>query len=225
MSKISCEIIKDLLPLYYDEVCSSESKKMVEGHLAECSSCKRELDRIKTDIKIPKETAEKNRRDVNVIKGIADFWKRSKVKAFVNGLIGAAALFTVIFLGYTWDIKSVPTDVIKIKNVSKLSNGYIVYHVELTDGYALNRIKYDMDEDGNFYLTPLRPIIKKKAQPPYGLAKGYDLFNVEGQEKNHDGAEIKALYYGTPKDKILIWKKGMDLPKASDEIEEMFVFE
>ena len=33
MSKVSCEIIKDILPLYYDNVCSDDSKRMVEEHL------------------------------------------------------------------------------------------------------------------------------------------------------------------------------------------------
>ena len=57
------------------------------------------------------------------------------------------------------------------------------------------------------------------------MVKGYDIFNIEGQEMNREGAEIKALYYGTPEDNILIWKKGMDLPKASKDIEDMFHFE
>lgn len=60
MNKITCEIIQDLLPLYYDNVCSNESKKMIEEHLVECNSCKGKLDSIKVDIKIPKETLEKN---------------------------------------------------------------------------------------------------------------------------------------------------------------------
>ena len=30
-----CDIIKDLLPLYADDVCSDESKKAVDEHLKE----------------------------------------------------------------------------------------------------------------------------------------------------------------------------------------------
>lgn len=227
MSKVSCGIIKDLLPLYYDEVCSGESKIMVEEHLNDCSSCKSELDRIRADIKMPKETVEKNRSDGNVIKDIADFWERSKVKAFVKGLIGATVLFTVIFLGYVglfkWNIISVPTDMVKITDVWEWEDGIIFYHVELTDGYDVNRIRYDMDEDGKVYLIPLRPIIKSKAQPPYGFTNNYDFFPTKIEKNPIKGRypnvkEIKALYYGTPKDNILIWKKGMDLPKTSKKV-------
>ena len=40
---ISCDIIKDLLPLYHDEVCSDDSKTMIEEHLSHCENCRNEL--------------------------------------------------------------------------------------------------------------------------------------------------------------------------------------
>lgn len=39
-NKYSCNVIKDLLPLYQDEICSTESRQMVEEHLAECGACR-----------------------------------------------------------------------------------------------------------------------------------------------------------------------------------------
>src|SRR5574344_876162 len=38
--KYDCEVIKDLLPLYNDELCSDATKAMVEEHLEECESCR-----------------------------------------------------------------------------------------------------------------------------------------------------------------------------------------
>lgn len=35
-----CGIIRDLLPLYVDEVCNGESKQAVEQHLTECERCR-----------------------------------------------------------------------------------------------------------------------------------------------------------------------------------------
>lgn len=35
-----CNMIRDLLPLYYDGVCSEESQTAVEEHLSECLSCR-----------------------------------------------------------------------------------------------------------------------------------------------------------------------------------------
>ncbi len=39
MANISCDVIKDLLPLYVDNVLSPDSQKLVEKHLADCSNC------------------------------------------------------------------------------------------------------------------------------------------------------------------------------------------
>ena len=47
MSKISCDVTKDLLPVYLDDVCSQESKSLVEEHLRECTECKKFLEQLK----------------------------------------------------------------------------------------------------------------------------------------------------------------------------------
>ena len=103
------------------------------------------------------------------------------------------------------------------------ADGTIAYHVELTDGYELLRCQYNMDENGSFYVTPKRPIIKTKTEKKSLLSNTYDTLNEvmksAYQNKYGSGAEIKAFYYGTPKDRILIWKKGMNLPKASEKDE------
>lgn len=229
MSNVCCEVVKDLLPLYYDNICSNESKRIVEEHLVNCRSCRIELDRLKVEFKLPREEIEIIREDSKVIKNISSFWNRSKVKSFVIGSIISVIIVLLISLVYNYlfhlNTVNVPINVVEISQVSQLSDDKIVYHVELKDGYALNETAYDMDDKGNFYIKPLRPLIKKKAQPSYGLEKGYDYFDIKGQEMNHDGSEIKALYYGTPEDNTLIWKKGIDLPKASKEIENLFHFE
>ena len=45
----NCGIIKDLIPLYTDEVCSAESRAAVEAHLGECPSCRAFYEKTKTD--------------------------------------------------------------------------------------------------------------------------------------------------------------------------------
>lgn len=37
--KYPCKLIQDLLPLYYDDICSEESKTVIEQHLLECKTC------------------------------------------------------------------------------------------------------------------------------------------------------------------------------------------
>ncbi len=78
MSRIPCNVNKDLLPLYVDNVCSEESKSMVEEHLAGCEECQGYYDALREGIpeeKIAEEkeellSEEKMREaEVSVIKG------------------------------------------------------------------------------------------------------------------------------------------------------------
>ena len=50
--KLSCEIIKDLLPLYCDSICSEETKAAVEEHLTDCVPCSEELKKMKSDMPV-----------------------------------------------------------------------------------------------------------------------------------------------------------------------------
>lgn len=49
---MSCNIIIDLLPLYIDDVCSEDSRRMVEEHLKECEDCRREAEMMKKEITV-----------------------------------------------------------------------------------------------------------------------------------------------------------------------------
>lgn len=40
---MTCDTIRDLLPLYAEDLTSEDSRKLVEEHLAECENCRREL--------------------------------------------------------------------------------------------------------------------------------------------------------------------------------------
>lgn len=47
--KTECDVIRDLLPLYADDVCSRQSRALVEEHLDECPACSEMLQRLKED--------------------------------------------------------------------------------------------------------------------------------------------------------------------------------
>ena len=46
--KTDCEVIRDLLPLYADDVCSGASRRMIDEHLQECPDCAGVLDMLRT---------------------------------------------------------------------------------------------------------------------------------------------------------------------------------
>ncbi len=80
--RITCETIGDLLPLYYDHVCSEDSRRLVEEHLTTCANCKRELELMASEIHV-----ENQIEDINAIKNISKHWKNDKLKAFLIGIL------------------------------------------------------------------------------------------------------------------------------------------
>lgn len=54
MNRMSCNVIQDLMPLYIENMCSAESRELVEAHIAECEKC-RQLFSDYTDDTIVKE--------------------------------------------------------------------------------------------------------------------------------------------------------------------------
>ena len=78
MKKINCNIIRDILPLYLDDVVSDETKQMVEEHLQSCASCRAEASSMKKDVILPASKAQRLA-EAKVLKGIRNKIFRKKV--------------------------------------------------------------------------------------------------------------------------------------------------
>lgn len=83
--KISCEIIRDLLPLYHDGVCSNESRQMIEEHLSECENCRAELKAMDDMLIIPDK--KQNLTDAEAVKNLSKKWKKGMFKSLLKGIL------------------------------------------------------------------------------------------------------------------------------------------
>ncbi|WP_068784099.1 zf-HC2 domain-containing protein [Paenibacillus phocaensis] len=235
MTQISCEVIQDLLPLYYDKVCSPASRVLVEEHLSECADCREWLDQMNRDIALTLPDTEVSlstrQMEENGLRRIQASWKRSKMFAFVKGFVLAAAACALLYLGYLglteWNVTRVPSKVIQITEVSRLQNGNIAYHVKMTDGYTVNQVKGVWAAD-RLYLVPMRPLIKTRKFADISLANTYDTLNLEQIRANRKAMgkspDVRAIYYGPPEEPILLWEQGIELPPASAALEAQFQF-
>lgn len=50
MKDISCDVIRDLIPLYIDDICSEQSKRLIEDHIDDCENCRKALECARTNI-------------------------------------------------------------------------------------------------------------------------------------------------------------------------------
>ena len=83
MNKITCNVIKDILPLYIDGVVSEDTQKIVDEHLAECSLCRDEMNKLKKTLVIPT-NEEIQQETVNVLEKSISSIERTVVKKFIH---------------------------------------------------------------------------------------------------------------------------------------------
>ena len=83
MSKISCNIIRDVLPLYVDDVVSEDTRSMVAEHMAQCEPCRKKCEEMQCCVSIPMDTG------ANPLKKFKKAWKRKKITLVCVTLIAA----------------------------------------------------------------------------------------------------------------------------------------
>ena len=115
-----CGIIRDLLPLYIDDVCNEESKQAVENHLSECEKCRNYYNSMKsTEGFVAK--GNDNSEDMKMANNLKNV--KSKInKKIRNIVLGAVAAMVFVIVGVTLlfnvALKEVsPDDVIVSANV------------------------------------------------------------------------------------------------------------
>ena len=90
MSNKECEIVQDLLPLYYDKACSEASCSFVEKHMAGCSDCQ----------KIYNELQENNVDEVLAKESKGVLAKKERNAAYKAGVVIAAILLLPIVITF-----------------------------------------------------------------------------------------------------------------------------
>jgi hypothetical protein len=100
--KHNCEVVRDLLPLYHDGVCSQESRMMVEEHLKECEACKEELEEIKKEVSVPNASMKDAAQAWKTL--VRNLWLRRIAATVLVAVLTVAAVIAGIEI-YKWDQK------------------------------------------------------------------------------------------------------------------------
>ena len=153
--KLPCEMIRDLLPLYHDGVCSPVSKTLVTEHLRECESCAMALQDLKSELQMPKLEGDEEK----PLKTIRRRWRK---KTCLLGIcIGIVLFFLWGWLTQSSSVKIEPKEY-TVTNVACFSNG--MYYLEYQLPYVFSSSGADLlrTEDGCVYLQEYRPILTRK---------------------------------------------------------------
>ncbi len=223
--KLPCEMIRDLLPLYHDNVCSEITQAIVAEHLKTCDSCAAALKRIQQEVEVPK-------LDTDEGKLLRSIRRKIKQKTRRNGILIGLSVFLITL--YSWfsltQSTSVPIDAedYTVNTVLKLSNG--MYYLEYSHPYAA--ISYGVDihrtEDGAIHLKEYRPRVvfqKENADP---VVRSWLIDPAHDTIHSNTGSEVPltAFYVGCPAEGsgLLVWSEDMDVPMATPEEEIEYLY-
>lgn len=223
--KHNCELVQDLLPLYHDDVCSTESRRVVDEHLEECERCKAMLNDL--DMELLPEAEE-----VKPLVSIQVSWNNEKRKVFLKGLMIALSLFLVLVVGdyalTDWNCVPMGKDDLVVTDVFQTSDGVI--HVFYNDLYDMNYYSsgIELGEDGYGYIKCFRPILARKENTyprTWSAGTGFTPNYLNCLDKNGNMVSVDRIYLGIsgdPENSILVWETGMEVRQATEVEEEHY---
>ncbi len=193
MKKISCNIVRDVLPLYLDNVVSDDTKEMVEEHLKICESCRKEADLLQQDVVVPT-IKSIQLSEAKMLKSLKARINRKKITISLVSVI--LAVTAVVSLGFALAFSKsyIPYSNTQFEIVDMNGKIYACYHGNCFGG-SVSHDPISVEVDGkqkNFvifytYRTPLDSITSYFENRPSNNEQLIHLGNAD---------EIDAIYYG-----------------------------
>ena len=92
-----CEVIRDLMPLYVDQICSEDTCILIENHLRECPQCREILENLRYS---SQEVSEERIKETELARRIMKkarrkVWLRSITALVLTLLIVCFAVLTI----------------------------------------------------------------------------------------------------------------------------------
>ena len=174
MNKETCFLIKDLLPLYIDELCSNESTEIIKKHLEICPSCRKEYQQLtnQPEIKVVNDDS------TELIKGVGNMFKKDKKKAVIKTV--SIFLVVLVLLGIFAFLK-VPLMLYKIE-FDKGNYSGVTETCEVFESGDNSKRNYSNEYFDLYIDAGIGEYKEKKTEKTYILASGGSLerksFNI-----------------------------------------------
>ncbi|MCC5894141.1 MAG: zf-HC2 domain-containing protein [Alkalibacterium sp.] len=176
--RLSCDVIKDLTPLYAEGMLSETSVDLVEEHLEECEDCQLYLQTMNQKQDVPEDHS------VLPLLKMKNLLRKKKAVA-----IGVAIALTLLFSALFFSFLSAP-DYIPysegLLEVTELSDGSIIVQMnQEVHGYDINETSSE-DGDGSVYHVTTWTTTLGEA----GLSDGVDRIVLTNEEES-----VASVYY------------------------------
>lgn len=212
---ICCEVIQDLLPLYHDKVVSEKTKKVIENHLRQCSSCKKEYQTLCADL--PIDTAEEStqKQFLNMV----HHHKRKQIIITIFSSILACLLLVALYFGQMQiPISSIPDNEITVQRIYRYETdeGYkfFVLYTAPSYNYTTGETSVKHDENGDTLVMKIKkPLISRK-YVEVGMQEDIWVFEC-GYESGDNGTLIFQDFSAVEFGGNIVWEKEKN---SNDEI-------
>ena len=94
---MKCDIIRDLLPLYCDGLCSEASKHEIEAHVAQCEECRTGLAEMKEHAPVPS-LSQESETEARVLQGVKKKFSRGRRRAVLIA-VAVMLIFSIVLAG------------------------------------------------------------------------------------------------------------------------------
>lgn len=210
MKEVSCEVIRDLLPLYEDGAASGESQALVREHLKDCPACRAELEKLQATVSLPPE--EEGELWKQVRKRMAGYKKQKRIVGATVLLLAAAILFCLWYTRpqYWWDIAG-DWNFTDLRGVCRIANSGEASRLELdTDGeFNLPLNKFKVVLQGGEFRAPLSSIFHNLFVPDRGYTVPQSRSSVQLTLIREDTTWIRVNAYEVP-DCAIVYVSGSD---------------
>ncbi|MBN9653380.1 zf-HC2 domain-containing protein [Halobacillus sp. GSS1] len=176
--KISCNVIRDILPLYAEDMASQDTRELVEEHIASCESCKKSLEEMRTFEEPPVDT------DIAPLRNIQNTLRRKKMQTIIFSVM-VTLVFALVAMAYLTTPEYISYNENAVSIIERDDGTVLLNFSEEVSGFDVNQYPA-ADNSGYVYdITTWETIWHQK------ISKN----NLENTVLNPNGETITSIYY------------------------------
>ncbi|MBT2693017.1 zf-HC2 domain-containing protein [Bacillus sp. ISL-55] len=176
--KISCNMIRDILPLYVEDMASQDTRDLVEEHIASCEDCKKRLEEMRTFEEPPVDT------DIAPLRNIQNTLRKKKLQTIILSVM-VTLVFAVVTIAYLTTPAYISYNENAVSIIERDDGTVLLNFSEEVSGYNVNQYPA-ADNSGYVYdITTWETIWQQKINKN----------NLENTVLNPNGETVASIYY------------------------------
>ncbi|MCA0970825.1 zf-HC2 domain-containing protein [Halobacillus litoralis] len=176
--KISCHVIRDLLPLYAEDMASQDTRDLVEEHIVYCENCKKQLEEMRTVEAPPVDT------DIAPLRNIQQTLRRKKLQTILFSVMVTLVL-AVVTIAYLTTPAYIPYNEDAVSIIEKDDGTVLLNFSEEVAGYNVTEYPKEDDSGSVYDITTWETIWDQNISQS----------NLENTVLNPNGETVDAIYY------------------------------